>query len=142
MTAALLFACAVLGFALGYAFARRRKILVVHQDADVKLLDEVLKLDRALYHENDWLDHKSKDSPHIGIWVYRDDDDRVHVDNRMHGNTKDDNRYAGASFAAALLALRGVLVQRAAERMHALTGAVGGLPPEPPIRTAEDRGPL
>jgi hypothetical protein len=127
VTALLLFLCTALGFALGYAFARKRKVVNIHVDADVKLLDEVLKLDRALYHENDWLDHKSKDSPHIGIWAYREDDGRVHVDNRMHGNTKDDNRRRGASFAEALLALRSVLVQRAAERVHVLEEAAGVL---------------
>lgn len=51
----------------------------------------------------------------------------MHVDNRMHGNTKDDNRRRGASFAEALLALRSVLVQRAAERVHVLEEAAGVL---------------
>lgn len=141
MTALLLSLCTALGFALGYAFARKRKVVNIHVDADVKLLDEVLKLDRALYHEKDWLDHKTKDSPHIGIWAYREDDGRVHVDNRMYGNTKDVNSCVGDSFAEALLALRSVLVQRAAGRVRALTGAVGGLPPGPDVQR-EGGGPL
>jgi hypothetical protein len=107
-------------FFVGYFVARRRKVLLVRRDADMQLLDDVLKLDKALYHEHDWLDHKDEQSPHVGLWLYRDDDGLVHVDNRFHARTNDDNRTHGATAGEALARLFEILKSRAEIRIKTL----------------------
>lgn len=116
-------ACSVAWFMVGYVIARSRKVTVVRQDADVALLDKVLKLDRALYHEHDWLDHKSDKSPHVGLWLYANENG-VHVDNRYTDNTGDSNHTSGPTVGDALNHLHGILVYRIVQRQRAFKDAL------------------
>lgn len=114
---------AVTGVVVGVTSARLSRRRALAQEilitADIRMLEQACRLDEALHScESDsaWLKHDHKRAPHVGFWIYVDDNGDIQITSRY--DTRE-GWGTGPTTGRALLDLRDRLAE-AVERKKAL----------------------